>query len=174
MRIVRPSFLVALAVSLAGLVPVDIAAQPSLMIGGGSSRPGGDMGDLLQTGYHGRAGIQLGVPSRWWTYHKFDAGSTSGAVGGSMTQVDGTMSVVLQAGFAGIGPYFLGGVGRHRQEYSDEFNRPEAETERGWHGGVGFTFGLLGLNSWVEARFVSIDSAAGDAKYVPVSFGIRF
>ena len=177
MRFVRLSFSVVLALSLVGLAPSDASAQPSLMIGGGTSSPNGDMGDLLDGGYHGRVAVQLGAPGfpvslrAGATYHSFEA---SGTGGGSMTQLNGTLSAVLTVAVVGIGPYFLGGIGRYRQDFSEELSSLEPSTNRGWHGGVGFGFGLLGIGGWVEVRYVNIYGDLGDSSYVPVTFGIKF
>jgi hypothetical protein len=177
MRFLRLSFSVVLALSLAGLVPSDVSAQPSLMIGGGSSSPSGDMGELLDVGYHGRVAVHLGAPGlpvalrAGATYHSFEA---SGTDGGSMTQLNGTLSAVLTMTVAGIGPYVLGGIGRYRQDFSEELSSAEPVKNRGWHGGAGFGFGLLGIGAWVEARYVRIEGDVRDSSYVPVTFGIKF
>ena len=52
-----------LAVVLAlALLPAIAEAQARLMIGGGLSQPSGDFADLVDSGLHGRVGLQVGVP----------------------------------------------------------------------------------------------------------------
>ena len=178
MRFLRYSLPLALALSLIGLAnPGDVAAQPSLRVGGGISSPNGDMGDLLESGYHGRAMVQLGIPvfpvslRAEGAYHKFNAATG----GGTMSQLNGALSAVLSLGGLGIGPYFFGGIGKYRQDFSSEFALGDAVTESGIHAGFGVEAGILGFGAFVEARFVNVNRSTGsDLRYVPVTVGIKF
>lgn len=178
MRFLRFSLPLALALSLIGLAnPGDVAAQPSLRVGGGISSPNGDMGDLLESGYHGRVMVQLGIPvfpvslRAEGAYHRFDGAS---AAGGTMTQLNGALSAVLSLGGIGIGPYFFGGIGKYRQDFSSEFLLGDAVTESGIHAGFGVEVGILGFGGFVEARLVNVNAAGGDLRYVPITVGIKF
>ena len=120
--------------------------------------------------------VQLGVPvfpvslRAEAAYHKFNA--LTGA--GTMTQLNGALSAVLSLGGIGIGPYFFGGIGKYRQDFSSEFALGDAATDSGIHAGFGVEAGILGFGGFAEARFVNVSAAGGDLRYVPITIGIKF
>ena len=175
-RLFRLFFSLLLALSVIGIAS-PVAAQPSLRVGGGISSPNGDMGDLLESGYHGRAMLQLGVPvfpvslRAEGSVHRFDAAGTGG---GSMKQLNGALSAVLSLGGIGIGPYMFAGYGKYRQDFSSEFGAGDAVTNAGYHAGFGVEAGILGFGGFVEARFVNVNGDGGDSRYIPITVGIKF
>ena len=176
MRLSRLFFSLLLTLLAIGIA-TPAAAQPSLRVGGGISSPTGDMGDLLDSGYHGRAIVHLGVPvfpvalRAEGAAHRFNA---KGAGGGSMDQLNGSLSAVLSLGVAGIGPYLFAGWGKYRQSYSTEFGLGDSQTNSGYHAGFGVEAGLLGIGAFAEVRIVNVDGDTSDSRYVPVTVGIKF
>ena len=51
-----------LVILVLSLTPVTSEGQVRLIIGGGLSQPNGDFTSQVNTGLHGRAGLQVGVP----------------------------------------------------------------------------------------------------------------
>jgi hypothetical protein len=135
------------------------------------------MGSSLESGYHGRVGVEVGIPMFPLAFradgalHRFNR---SGTEEGSMNQVDGALSAVLKLGGIGLGPYLLAGIGKYRQDYSDEWALGDAETVTGYHAGFGVTLGLLGKGVFAEARLVSLSVDTGNARYFPLTVGVRF
>lgn len=171
-RVILPALL-----ALAVLLPETAAAQLRFQVGGGLSRPAGDFGDLVDSGYQGRVGLQLGFPLFPLSVRaegeasRFPAARLSD---GHATLLGGNLSAVLTLGGVGISPYFLAGVGRYRLDYSDDFEVSDATSGTGYHGGVGLELGLLGFGGFVEARFVNVSRDAGDVRTIPITVGIRF
>ena len=157
--------------------PQDVSAQPSLVLGGGLSHPLGDMGDALESGYHGRVGVELGIPVFPVAFradgavHRFNGKGTDA---GTMNQIDGALSAVLKLGGIGLGPYMLAGIGKYRQDYSDALEGADPETVTGYHAGFGVTLGLLGKGVFAEARLVNLSVDNGNARYFPLTVGVRF
>ncbi len=150
------------------LIPASVEAQPRLMIGGGLSNPTGDFSDVAGSGFHGRAGLQIGVPAfplavrADGEYHSF--GEEDPALG-KYSILDGTLSAVLSLGGIGLSPYVLAGIGAYRVS-TDIL---DGSSQTGYHGGFGVSLGALGFGGWVELRYVKIE----DLKYIPISVGIR-
>ena len=161
---------------LAGfMLPAVAAAQlPRIMAGGGFSNPIGDFNDMVDPGYHGRVGLQLGAPAfplagrLEGAYHSF--GQLDG--GAKITVLNGALSAVLELQGTGLTPYFLAGVGRYRVK--QELGTLEATgTETGVHGGFGVNIGALGFGGFVEIRVVQINGDDEHTRYFPVSVGFR-
>lgn len=169
--------LVAAIVACTALPASPAAAQTSLILGAGASTPNGDLADLVDAGFHGRVGLELSIPvfpvslRADGALHRF---SGKGAGAGTLTQLNGTLSAVLNMGALGVGPYFLGGLGKYRQDFSDDFAMGDPVTETGYHAGVGFKLGLLGVGAFAEARAVLIRREGGDHRYFPLTVGLRF
>ena len=160
-------------VTALALVPAHAEAQARLMVGGGLSQPAGDFGDAVDSGLHGRVGLQVGVPVFPVAVRADgEIGRFSLAAGdGDMTLLAGSFSGVLSLGGIGLQPYVLGGWGRYRFDTDDG----DAVTDGGIHGGFGVALGALGLGGFAEIRFVNV-STEGDTstRYFPLTVGIRF
>ena len=153
--------------------PVISRAQVRLLIGGGLSQPNGDFSEQVNTGLHGRVGLQVGVPvfplslRGEGEIHQFS--KPTGAENTAM--LNGALSAVLGLGGIGLQPYLLAGMGSYRL---DTRSAELPETSRGIHGGFGVGIGALGFGGFAEVRFVSISGDSGNTRYIPVTLGLRF
>ena len=161
-----------LALLAIAFTPLGVEAQARLMIGGGLSQPTGDFGNDVDSGMHGRVGLQVGVPVFPLSlrgdgeFHKFSEASGVG----DTKLLAGALSVVLSLGGIGISPYVLAGVGTYRVDNGVD----SPETDRGIHGGFGVSLGALGFGGFAEVRLVNIDGVAGKTRYIPLTVGLRF
>ncbi len=173
----RRSLIRAAVVALAAALlaaPASLSAQVHFILGAGLSSPTGDLSNVVSTGYHARAGIQIGAPLFPLSVRaEGDVNRFPAVAGGSgqTTIADGTASLVLSLGGVGISPYVLGGIGRYRASYSGGGG---TSTNTGYHAGVGLSFGILGFGGFLEGRFVNISAAGGNARYFPITVGLRF
>ena len=160
------------------LLPSAAQAQmPRFMAGVGLSTPTGDFNDAVETGYHGRLGLQLGAPAfpvagrLEGEYHSF--GQTEGLP--KVTVLNGALSAVLSLGGVGLTPYFLAGVGRYRVDIDVAAVEPATEpaTETGFHGGFGVNIGAIGLGGFAEFRVVQINTEGNKIRYFPLTVGLR-
>lgn len=147
---------------------------------GGISNPQGDTKDSFDNGWHGGALLVWNFPvvpvglRVDGSYHKFD-GKTASA--GNAEVLAGTADVVL--GFRAIllKPYFVGGVGYYRLDFSDA-SFPSGfrgkQNEAGWNAGAGISISLRKVDLIVEARYHSVDTSGGRFDFVPVSVGLVF
>ena len=148
---------------------------------GGLSNPQGDTKDSFDDGWHGGALVVWNFPvvpvglRLDGSYHSFDASDP--AVGGDAEVLAGTADVVV--GFRAIllKPYFVGGVGYYRLDFSDA-DFPSAfrgkSNETGWNAGAGISVSLRGIDLVVEARYHSVATDGDRFKFVPVSVGLVF
>ena len=158
------------------LLPTIAEAQARLMIGAGLSQPSGDFADSVDTGLHGRVGLQIGVPVFPVSFrgegelHKF---SEKAGTDNSTTMLNGTLSAVVSLGGIGLSPYVIAGIGTYRL---DDSSAADAVSNRGFHGGFGVSLGALGLGGFAELRLVNISgtAGAGGTRYFPLTVGIRF
>lgn len=156
------------------LLPSPAEAQmPRFMAGGGISTPTGDFNDTAEIGYHGRLGVQLGVPTfplagrLEGEYHTFgQAGDLP-----KVNVLNGALSAVLSLEGVGITPYFLAGIGRYRVDVDVAGTDPATET--GFHGGFGVNLGAVGLGGFAEFRVVQINTEGSKTRYFPLSVGLR-
>ncbi len=167
----RRTILVATLVLLAA--PAAGAAQVRLMAGAGLSSPIGDFGDVAEPGWHGLAGMQLGVPAipvalrADGSYHSFgQAGANP-----SSSMLGGTLSLVLNLPGVGLVPYILGGVGSYRTTF--DVSGSSAVSDSGFHGAFGVNIGALGFGGFGEVRFVNVSASGGDARFVSATLGLR-
>ena len=162
-----------LGILVLALTPVTSECQVRLIIVGGLSQPNGDFTNQVNTGLHGRAGLQVGVPvfpvslRGEGEIHQFS--KPTGAE--NTTMLDGTLSAVLGLGGIGLQPYLLAGIGSYRL---DPGGTEEAKTNRGFHGGFGVGIGALGFGGFAEIRLVNISGDTGNIRYIPVTLGLRF
>lgn len=169
----RYMFAAALA---AFLLPSAVEAQiPRIMAGGGLSTPTGDFNDAADVGYHGRVGLQLGVPAFPLSgrlegeYHSF--GQLEGLPKHKV--LNGALSAVLTLDGVGITPYFLVGVGTYRVSQDLEGADIDPVTEPGFQGGFGVNIGALGFGGFAEFRIIQINTEGNKVRYFPVSVGFR-
>ncbi|MEX2466171.1 MAG: outer membrane beta-barrel protein [Gemmatimonadota bacterium] len=164
------------AACAAFLLPSAAEAQfPRIMAGGGLSTPTSDFSDDAKVGYHGRVGLQMGVPTSPLAgrlegeYHAFGESDA-----GSKTKVlNGALSAVLSLDGVGITPYFLAGIGRYRVDTEVGAVDPDPVTETGFHGGFGVNIGALGFGGFAEFRVVQINTDVYKTRYFPISVGFR-
>ena len=157
------------------LTPAAAEAQARLLIGGGLSQPSGDFADDVDSGLHGRVGLQVGVPvfpvslRGEGELHQF---SEKAGTDNTTTMLNGTLSAVLSLGGIGLSPYVIGGVGTYRLDSGVA----DPVTNRGVHGGFGVSLGALGFGGFAEIRLVNISGTGGaDAtRFIPLTVGLRF
>lgn len=153
--------------------PATVSAQVRLMAGAGFSSPIGDFGDVAEPGWHGMAGLQLGVPAipvalrADGGYHSF--GQAAGNPSSSM--LSGALSLVLNLPGVGLVPYILGGVGSYRT--SVDVSGSSAVSDGGFHGAFGVNIGALGFGGFGEVRLVNVSQSGGNARFVTATLGLR-
>lgn len=164
---------IALLAVLAFALPVSASAQTHLIVGAGLSRPISDFGDAVDSGMHGRVGLQVGIPVFPVSLRgEAELQSYSEAVGDDKTNVlSGSLSAVLSLGGIGLRPYLIAGLGNYGIKGSGADGR---DWERGLHGGFGASLGALGFGGFAEVRFVNVDGTAGDTRFVTATLGLRF
>lgn len=150
----------------------------SFGIHGGLTLPMGDLKDGFQSGYAVGGMLQIKPPlvplgfRADVTYNRFDA---DGGVDTKLNILSGNASVVYNViPTPLITPYVLGGVGLHRVGLSGTSLATESENKFGFHGGVGLNVGLAGFGTYIEARYVSVQTEGASTSFVPVTVGIKF
>jgi hypothetical protein len=155
------------------VLPLAAHAQVRIMGGVGLSTPIGDFADAAAAGWHGTAGLQLGIPAipialrADGAYHSF--GQATGSP--SVDMLDGTLSLVLSLPGVGLVPYFLAGLGSYRK--SVDVSGVDAVSDNGFHGGFGVNIGAIGFGGFGEVRLVNVSQSTGDARFVTATVGFR-
>jgi len=182
LRLLIPLVLASLAVARTG------GAQKSYALGiaGGASIPTGKFSDNQSTGYSGTLFIAVGVPElpigvRFdGIYNRFSgkvvAQSGVGTARSPDVRVMGILGSLIYT-FPGTTakPYFIAGGGLYNTKA--EISGAKAENDFGFHAGVGATFGIGGLATFLESRYHSISRNAakgGNIQFVPITFGFMF
>jgi hypothetical protein len=167
----------ALAVALCAAPALRAQRQPTEGIrfgfGVGPTLPIGNFGDADKMGYHILGAIQL--PIRSSPVHlRIDVlyGQTSHKVGsGSTALLGATVDALYHLGdrASSARPYILGGLGLYNV---DAGGNTQSKIAYGFGGG--FLFGLSGLNAFVEARYMSVQTSGSSLSFVPITVGLMF
>ena len=147
---------------------------------GGISYPQGDAKDSFDNGWNGGALLVWNPPvipvglRVDGSYHRLD-GSTAAA--GNAEVLAATADVVV--GFRAIllKPYFFGGIGAYRLDFSDASGLSAfrgKQNETGWNAGAGISISLRKIDLIVEGRYHSVSTQGRRFQFVPVSVGLVF
>jgi opacity protein-like surface antigen len=166
-------------------------------ISAGLTMPMGDVGDAFESGFNVTGHV-------WYRPGTFANLSFRGDVGfdrfqakdivlagirskGTLTAIGGVANAVYSFpqtdASALLRPYVLVGVGLYntRQKVTltvgEGGGTEEAEdtdTNFGLQGGAGLQFNLSGFSTFAEAKFVNVFTDGSSARWVPISFGVRF
>jgi hypothetical protein len=180
----RSMLLVVLPVAL---VPVAaIAAQRPISIGiaGGVSVPSGDLRDGVNTGWRALATVALSTPMQPLglrldaAYDRFAfSDRVRAAVGDSGNQTVGSMTLNatyrLPMTDSPLSPYLISGLGAYRTACSPGPSC-DAVTRYGWNVGLGSRLLVLGVRSFVEARYHRTGRGDSDVHFFPVTVGLLF
>lgn len=154
------------------ILPAAASAQVGFGAGVGAAFPLGDFGDGFDTGIHGQASLNIGLPllpdvridGIYQTY--------SGAGDASADILGGSVNLLLDMPLVVIKPYLIAGVGYY--DVSVEAGGVEGSNgEFGFTGGAGLRLGLGSLGVFAEARAIRIGGDT-DLTTVPVLVGITF
>jgi len=147
---------------------------------GGLSYPQGSTKDSFDNGWNGGALLVWNFPvvpvglRVDGSYNRLDQKIAS--VGRAQV-LAGTADVVVGFRALLLKPYFVGGVGYYRLDFSDA-SFPSAfrgkSNETGWNAGAGISISLRNIDLIVEARYHSVATEGDRFKFVPVSVGLVF
>ena len=155
-----------------------LAAQRPVSIGlaGGVSLPQGDLADGVNTGWHALGtlvlstltqplGLRVDVAYNQFALKVGDGHETVGSA-----TLNGTYRLPMTN--SPLSPYLIAGLGAYRTDCS----LPEcgATTKFGWNVGLGSKLFVLGVRSFVEARYHRTKAGDGHLNYFPVTFGLLF
>ncbi len=146
---------------------------------GGIAFPTGDLGTGTNTGYN--IAVAVGYKPQLLpvsvraeaAYNQF--GFTNGGGSINIPAFTGNLVYELPLGMS-FTPYAIGGAGLYR--VSAGFNNgvgTQAENDFGWNIGGGIKIPLsTSFETFVEARYNSVNASGGTASFVPLTFGIMF
>jgi len=176
---VRYSGLAALAAALTLLAGITTTANAQAGFGfaGGPSYPVGELGDVVDSGFHAGVTMDAGLPllpvgiraDLMFQHLPGRAGSAS------FRQVAGTVAArVGVLPLPVLSPYLLGGVGLYASSFDPD---PEVDGDWGTDAGINFGAGvrlnLLVIRPFVEARYHRVLSNPGRG-FVPITVGVHF
>jgi opacity protein-like surface antigen len=175
-RFVRASFtMVAAALAFSA---ADAQAQIGFSVAGGPTFPMGDIGDVLDMGYHAKVAASFKLPvlpiglEADGMWNQFDYSNADDA---NLRILSGSLNAVINLPTPGITPYIIGGVGMYNSQADIEGEDTESVTDVGVNAGVGVRLGLVGLGGvFAEARLHNVFTDGDSYRFVPVSLGIRF
>lgn len=168
--------LIVVVVAALLLAGAQIAAAQRLNIGGGVSMPQGDLADVASTGWHGLGSLEFGsltLPQGLrldLAYAQFGLDEALGS--GNQTVMSGTLNFTyrMPSSNSPVAPYLIAGLGAYHMDCS--LASCDAATRYGWNFGLGTKLYVLGLRSFVEARYHLTKFHGTPVHYFPLTFGI--
>ena len=155
----------------------------SIGVAGGVSVPEGDLADGARTGWHALGTIALSTLMQPLglrldaAYNRFAfTDEVQAAIGdGNQTVGSATLNVTYRLPMTNspLSPYLISGLGAYRTECSVGPGC-DATTRYGWNAGLGTKLYVLGVRSFLEARYHRTDRGDSDVHYAPVTFGLMF
>jgi hypothetical protein len=178
--------LILAALASALVLPASLGAQRPISIGlaGGISAPQGDLRDGADMGWHALGTVVLSSPMLPLgirldaAYNRFAFSEQSRtALGGAghQTVSSATLNFTYRLPMTNspFSPYLISGLGAYRTQCSIGPSCG-ASTEFGWNAGLGTRLYVLGLRSFIEARYHRTERGLSDVHYFPLTFGVMF
>jgi opacity protein-like surface antigen len=174
------------AATVAATNPVQAQGYNPFQIGAsaGVAIPTGDLGNVTNTGYN--VAVAVGYKPQLMpigirleaAYNQF--GSSIGGGNINIPAFTGNVVYELPLGTS-FSPYAIGGIGLYRP--SADFTgggSTTAENDFGWNIGGGIKIPLSGFQTFIEARYNSLNISGGTANgggtgtFIPITFGVMF
>lgn len=169
--------------------PLGLSAQSgagkalSFGVSGGLAVPTGETADNMKTGYDVTGHVFYNLSSSGKlalrgdvSYDKWSAKDEFGDFNSRILGIVG--NVILSPSTGAVRPYLLGGAGVFRSKSSSTVagatGSYSSDSEMGVQVGAGLQFQLSGFSTFAEARYVNVFADGGDAKWIPIVFGVRF
>lgn len=172
---------------LAGMTSAAHAQIPgfSVGLGGGPSLATGDLGEVVDTGWHIQGLAELSIPLTPIGVRAnvdFHRHSGSGGLNHNMFVGNVNGKVGLPIIPMVLSPYVTAGLGMYNTRFSQEVNVPgidieyfeRTRTEVGLNAGAGIEANLLLAKLFVEARWLNLFGDGPASDVMPITFGIMF
>jgi len=151
-------------------------------LSGGVILPTGELSESADPGYRLGAGVivdlaSLPVALRAGAAYDRLAHShehVDAADDDRFSQVSATLDALYRLPGLVAMPYLLAGAGAFKLTQPEGHGPDDAPTRFGFNLGGGIDFRVGELNAFLEARWQSVTIAGEPARYVPVTFGVRF
>ena len=176
----RWTYIAAWCALLAPVAAMQAQRPISIGIGGGVSIPEGDLGDGARTGWHALGtiavstlmqplGLRVDVAYNSFAFND-DLEATLGA--GDQTVGSATLNFTYRLPMTNspFSPYLISGLGAYRSDCSV----CDPTTRYGWNVGVGTKLYVVGVRSFLEARYHRTGRGDQNVHYFPVTFGLTF
>jgi hypothetical protein len=153
----------------------------ALAFGGGVAIPVGKLSSTQNTGYNGLVALAMGLSDlpvgiRFDGIYNSLLRPATGSGSTSDLRVGGVSANLIYA-FAGTSAkaYAIAGVGW----YNSKSDAPGTKSQNDWgaNGGLGVTFGIGPIATFVESRYHSVsrsESKGGVYQFVPITVGLMF
>jgi hypothetical protein len=147
----------------------------SLVVAGGVSLPVGNFAEGVGTGWHAGAGLLLSSPMQPIslrvdaTRHQFEFDAATG----NQAIISGTLNLLYRLPSAGkpLAPYLSGGAGAYHASCGGDATCDSA-THFGWNVGAGSRMVIVGLRTFIEARYHTVVQSGTNARFIPITVGI--
>ena len=145
---------------------------------GGVAFPTGDLGSTSNTGYN--LALAVGYRPQYTpiairaeaAWNQF--GASTGGGNFNVPAFTGNIEVGLPLGST-FSPYAIGGAGLYRPNFDFAGGgSTQSENHFGWNIGGGVKIPLAGFNTFIEARYNSVNINNGTLSFVPLTFGVMF
>lgn len=171
----------AITAATAGAQGVSAAKPVSIGVSGGASIPTGDLSNNINTGWNLNGHIGLAAPTLPVSLRGDVGYNNWGAkAGGSEHMWNLTGNAVFTVpNPTGVSPYIIGGLGAYKPGYSYQGVSGNSNWNFGFNVGAGVNLPLSGFNTFIEAKYVQVNTNAltlngSNAHFVPITFGVMF
>jgi hypothetical protein len=154
----------------------------SIGIAGGASIPAGDLRNGVDVGWHALATIAVSTFKQPLglridaAYNRFAFSDETPALADAhQSTASATLNFTYRLPMTNspVSPYLISGLGAYRSECSLDTGC-EATTRYGWNAGLGTKLYLLGVRSFLEARYHRTEAGDSNVHYFPITLGLTF
>jgi opacity protein-like surface antigen len=172
----------AVLVASAGTVPL-LAQGAEFSLGGGVTLPLGNFDDAAKLGWHGTGAVSFvpqNVPVGFQIDGTFSQLSDETPADIKSQLIYGTGNVVYKFKVSQdtkFRPYLIGGGGVYNIKSKGDDVDPafdESSTKFGLNAGAGFDFKAGSAGVFLEGRFHNVFTDGENAKFIPITVGVRF
>lgn len=160
----------------AGAQGVSAVKPVSIGVSGGASIPTGDLSNGVNTGWNLNGHLGLAAPTLPVSFRGDVGYNNWGAKGGGsahMWNLTGN-AVFTIPNPTGVSPYIIGGVGGYKPGFSYQGVSTSSDWALGYNVGAGVNLPLSGFNTFLEAKYVHVNTNGGSSAFVPITFGVMF